>query len=144
MDNDELMRHASDNRRVFEQVLEPYVALKIANVAHLLERGARNAWLDASGCVWCVFDDPAFTRLDSGKVACGEDREDGPGLQVFWSMGDVVMPPECDAAWAAKRIADEAMRQLPKLGFHRRKQAREVDGERHEGILFAKSIFRLR
>lgn len=139
IDRDDLRRCASCNREVFERVLAPYVALKIENVARSLTRGSRNAWLDASGCVWCVFDDPGFVRLDCGAVA----QEGDMGLQVFWSMGDVVMPQECDAAWVAKRIADEAMLQLRALGYHRRRQRREVEGERHEGVLFAKTITRL-
>lgn len=143
VDIDELRRCAEQNRKVFDRVLAPYVALKIAGVAKALERGERNVWLDASGCVWCLFDDPAFVRLDSEASSCAKGQDDAFDLQVFWSMGDVVMPPECDAGWVAKRIADEAMRQLPKLGFHRCRQPREIDAERHEGVLFARSILNL-
>lgn len=143
MDIDELRAQACLNREVLERVLAPYVALKIENVARSLDRGERNAWLDASGCVWCLFDDPAFLRCGSEATALKETLGEGFDLQVFWSMGDVVMPQECDIAWVADRIADESMLQLHKLGYHRGRQSREVEGERHEGILFAKTLARL-
>lgn len=140
----ELRRYAAYNREAFDRVLAPYVATKIANVARSLERGAQNAWLDASGCVWCLFDDPAFKRSGNEASALKETQGAGFDLQVFWSMGDVVMPHECDTKWVAKQIVNEAMRQLPKLGFCCRQQSRKVDGECHEGVLFARSVFRRR
>ena len=144
MDIDELKQHAAYNREVFDRVLAPYVAAKITNVAHALDHGAHNVWLDASGCVWCLFDGPDFMRSGDEAQALTETQDDSLDLQVFWSLGNVVMPGACDAQWVAKRIAQEALRQLPKLGFHRRMQSREIEGERHEGVLFAKTIFRLR
>lgn len=138
MDIDELRRYAARNREVFDQVLAPYVALKIAGVARSLERGESSAWLDASGCVWCLFDDPAFMRSGSEATTLKNALGDDFDLQIFWSMGDVVMPRKCDAAWVAKRILVEAMLQLPRLGYHRVRQRRMVDGELHDGVLFSR------
>lgn len=141
---DKLMRDAQRNREAFDEVLPAYVSLKLTGVARALDRGARSAWLDASGCVWCVFDDPAFIRSGNGTDAHVETGEGEHGLQAFWSMGDVMMPGECDVAWVAERIAREAMLQLRRLGYHRRLQFREVEGERHRGVLFSRTFFGLR
>ncbi|MDO4807791.1 MAG: hypothetical protein Q4A07_11145 [Coriobacteriales bacterium] len=144
MDICELRRHAAHNREVFDRVLAPYVALKVANVVRSLDHDARNVWFDASGCAWCLFDDPAFIRAGNEATALKEAQGGSFDLQVFWSMGDVVMPHECDAAWVAKRIAEEAKAQLAKQGLHCRRQDRHVEGEHHKGVLVAKTIFGLR
>lgn len=143
MDIVELRQQADRNLETFNKVLNPYVSLKIESAAHQLKRGARNAWLDASGCVWCLFDDPAFLRSGNEASTLKEELGDELGLQVYWSMGDVVMPPECSPSWVAQRILEEAMKQLSELRYHRKTLAREVDGERHEGVIFAKTLFRL-
>ncbi len=144
MDDEELKVQARINREVFERVLAPYVALKIENAMRAIERGSRNAWLDASGCVWCIFDDQAFMRSGNEARERKESHDDSFELQVYWSMGDIVMPHECTEEWVAQRIVEEAKLQLRALGFHRRRQIREVDGERHIGVLFSKKTSYLR
>ena len=75
-------------------------------------------WFDATDCIWCVFDDSAFERCEEGVARARGSSVVAAGtsascdLQVYWGLGDVVMPPACDATWVAERIAQEAARQL--------------------------------
>ena len=130
------------NRAAFEATLAEYVAQKLAYPLKRLAQGERELWFDATDCIWCVFDDPAFERHDDVaaqlREAAGNDAAasgaGAPSLQVFWSMGDVVMPPQCDATWVARQIAGEAARQLTVQGYRCSLQEREVDGETHVGV----------
>lgn len=117
------------NRLTFEKALGPYVEAKIAQTLQRSEE-----WLDASGCVWCLFDDEAFMRSGSLAHELRDDPTNGFDLQVFWSMEDVVMPHECDERWVARRIADEAQRQLGERGYHAELEERATEGERHLGV----------
>ncbi|MBR3159094.1 MAG: hypothetical protein IKF14_08315 [Atopobiaceae bacterium] len=131
---------ASHNRRVFDEVLRPYVATKLEQVLSSLPHGTQSGWLDASGCVWCLFDDESFLRSgDAGRRQRAKQGE-GCDLQVYWSMGDVVMPSACDARWVAERIAEEAVRQLSDGGYRCTLEEREVEGETHLGVRFRKRL----
>lgn len=129
---------ALHNRSVFDEVLAPYVTAKLEQVASRHSRGMRAGWFDASGCAWCLFDDERFARVgDAGRRLRDQQGENYP-FQVYWSMGDVLMPRMCDARWVAERIATESMRQLSARGFRCVEEEREVDGETHLGVRFRK------
>ena len=131
---------ASRNREVFEDVLEAYVSTKLGQVLSRLEPRARSGWFDASGCVWCLFDDERFERVgDAGRRLCDE-RGEGYPLQVYWSMGDVVMPQPCDERWVAERIAAEARRQLNERGYRCVPEERLAEGSMHLGVRFRKRL----
>lgn len=131
---------ALHNRSVFDEVLAPYVATKLEQVISNHPHAMRTRWFDASGCVWCLFDDEHFARAgDAGRRLRDEQGEDC-AFQVYWSMGDVVMPSVCDMRWVAERIATESMRQLSERGFRCVDEEREVDGETHLGVRFRKGI----
>lgn len=117
------------NRLTFEKALGPYVETKIAQT---LQRG--EGWLDASGCVWCLFDDETFERSGGLAHELRDDPASDFDLQVFWSIEDVVMPHECDERWVARRIADEAQRQLEERGYRAELEERATEGERHLGV----------
>lgn len=135
---------ANRNREVFNEVLGPYVATKLEQVMARLQRGKTRGWLDASGCVWCLFDDEGFVRSgDAGRRLCAEKGDDC-GLQVYWSMGDVVMPGACDDRWVAERIVEEAMRQLSSRGYRCAVEEREVEGHTHLGVRFRKRLLGVR
>lgn len=121
------------NRLTFEKALGPYVTAKIEQT---LGRG--EGWLDASGCVWCLFDNGAFERSGSLARELRDDPTSGFDLQVFWSMEDVVMPRECDERWVARRIADEAQRQLGERGYRAELEERMAEGGRHLGVRIAR------
>lgn len=132
---DELHEAALRNVRVFEEVLAAYVAGKLDQV---LRRAGRTGWFDASGCVWCLFDDPGFVRSgDAARVARERDGQTF-GLQVYWSMGDVIMPGECDEHWVAERIACEAERQLDSLGYRHVREERMTEEGMHMGVAYRK------
>lgn len=138
----ELRIAAERNRKVFDEVLASYVAAKIDRILSLLPHGARTGWFDASGCVWCLFDDEGFARSgDDGHRMHDELGGECP-LQVYWSMGDVMMPGECNVRWVAERISDEAIRQLRSRGYQCVTEKREVDGEEHLGVRFRKRLLR--
>ena len=133
---------AEHNRATFDTTLEDYVGQKLAYPTKQLEQGERELWFDATDCVWCVFDDPAFERYedawtdlrassDDGSASCDDEASD---LQIYWSLGDVVMPAACDSTWVASRIADEAARQFRSQGYRCKLQERTVDGEPHVGV----------
>lgn len=140
MEYPELERCADVNREAFEETLPSYVAAKLAQVTPALEEDERQTWLDATGCVWCVFDDPRFLRSgDEGRAvraACPQDFD----LCLYWSFGDVVMPGGCDERWVVERIVEEALRQLPALGLAGRREARVVDGASHEGLRITRRL----
>lgn len=117
------------NRLTFEKALGPYVTAKLEQT---LQRGEK--WLDASGCVWCLFDDEAFMRSGSLAHELRDDPASGFDLQVFWSMEDVVMPHECDERWVARRIVEEVQRQLEEQGYRVEPEERAAEGERHLGV----------
>ena len=117
------------NRLTFENALGPYVQAKVAQT---LRRGEK--WLDAAGCGWGLFDDGAFMRSGSLAHELRDDPAGGFDLQVFWSMGDVVMPHECDERWVARRIAEEAQRQLEEQGYRAEPEEREAEGGQHLGV----------
>lgn len=133
---------AEHNRATFDATLEGYMGQKLAYPAKRLEQGERELWFDATDCVWCVFDDPAFERYEDVRSDLRTVSDDGstsgseevPDLQIYWSLGDVVMPAACDAAWVARRIADEAVRQFRSQGYRCKLQERMVDGEPHVGV----------
>lgn len=131
---------AEQNLRVFDMVLESYVTMKLEQTMARLPHGARAGWLDASGCVWCVFDDERFLRSgDAGRRLRDEQGEDC-GLQVYWSMEDVVMPGMCDARWVAERIAEEATRQLRGRGYRCATEERQAEGKTHLGVRYRKTL----
>ena len=47
-----------------------------------------------------------------GAVWLPQERARPATSRFYWGLGDVVMPPACDATWVAERIAQEAARQL--------------------------------
>lgn len=143
MDNPDLGSCASHNRQVFDEVLGSYVATKLEQVVSRHPRGTAWGWFDASGCVWCLFDGEDFWRSgDAGRRACAE-QGDSCALQVYWSMGDVVMPGACDPRWVAERIVQESLRQLSGRGYRCMAEEREVEGETHLGVRFRKRIWRM-
>lgn len=131
---DELRAMAARNRDAFESVLSPYVQCKLDQLQDQRRRGVREDWFDASGCVWCLFDDPAFERCEDRVTKLRSQDPDEFRLQVFWSLGDVVMPEDCDEAWVASRIAREALGQLGGQGYDARAEERLVEGETHQGV----------
>lgn len=140
----ELAQVAQRNRKAFDETLEAYVGQKLSHPVKRLTQGERELWFDATECIWCVFDDPAFVRCEEGSAgtraerdaaAAGQDAGDSRGLQVYWSLGDVVMPPDCNPAWVAQRIAEEAVRQFERRGFRCSPGERLVDGEPHVGAI---------
>ena len=132
---------ADRNRRVFENVLAPCVTTKLEQLLPRLPQGSRgSSWFDASGCVWCLFDDEGFERCGDAGRRLREGCGDTCGVQVYWSMGDVVMPGECDERWVAKRIAAEARRQLASRGYRCETEVRETEGEEHLGVRFRRRL----
>ena len=117
MGEHELRACAERNREVFDDFLAPYVATKLGRVLSQLPHGARSGWFDASGCVWCLFDDEGFERSGDGGRRLRDERGGECPLQVYWSMGDVMMPASCDERWVGRRIAAEAERQLSARGY---------------------------
>lgn len=131
---------ADRNRKVFDEALGPYVAMKLDQVVRKDSREARAGWFDASGCVWCLFDGEDFTRSgDAGRRLRAEQGDACP-FQVFWSMGDVVMPGTCDARWVAERIVEESVHQLSERGYRCTTEEREVEGEMHLGVRYRKRL----
>lgn len=136
----ELRACAERNRTVFDEVLASYVATKLGRVLSQLPHGSRSGWFDASGCVWCIFDDEGFERsADEGRRLRKERGGECP-LQVYWSMGDVMMPEACDERWVAERIAAEAVRQLAARGYRCTIAEREEDDQTHLGVRFRKRL----
>lgn len=135
---------AQHNRAAFDATLEGYVGQKLAYSLKRLERGESEVWFDTTDCVWCVFDDPAFERhegvrerlraMDDGATRASREKAAGD-LQVYWSLGDVVMPAECDTLWVARRIADEARRQLEARGYRCESVERMVEDEMRVGVV---------
>lgn len=140
MEEADLSLCAEHNRRVFDDALASYVAMKLDQVLARLPTGQRSGWFDASGCVWCLFDDEGFTRAGDAGRRLREERGDACPLQVYWSMGDVVMPRICDERWVAERIAMEAERQLSTCGYRCMIENREEEGEVHLGVRFRKRL----
>lgn len=136
MDEPRLAIIASKNQSTFNEVLSAYVAIKLERVLQLLPHGSRTGWFDASGCVWCLFDDKKFVRSGDAGQRLREEQGEACALQVYWSMGDVVMPSACDERWVAERIAQEAMLQLRERGYRCRLEEREVEGGSHVGVRF--------
>lgn len=136
---------ALGNRATFDAVLEAYVRQKLAYYLKRLGQGEREVWFDATDCVWCVFDDPAFERHGDvreqlralGEAAGGPsaDANATDGLQIYWSLGDIVMPVECDTVWVAHRIAEEVVRQLEGQGYRCLLVERAVEDETRVGVL---------
>ena len=133
----ELQEHAAQNRRVFDQVLAGYVRMKLAQV---MPRMGKQGWFDASGCVWCLFDDERFVRSGSAARELREQGQQGFDLQVYWSIEDVVMPSGCDERWVAVQIVHEAVRQLGEQGYRSAVEERTVEGERHLGVRFHRGL----
>ena len=136
----DLIACASRNREVFEDVLAAYVSTKLEQVLSRLAPGARSGWFDASGCVWCLFDDERFERVGDAGRRLRDEQGDSCPLQVYWSMGDVVMPQPCDERWVAERIAVEARRQLSKRGYKCVPEERLAEGSMHLGVCFRKRL----
>ena len=131
---------ADHNRAVFDEILAPYVATKLERVLSQLPRGSRSGWFDASGCVWCLFDDEGFARSGDAGRQLRDERDGGCDLQVYWSMGDVMMPGACDERWVAERIAEEATRQLSSRGYRCTREEREAEGATHLGVRFRRRL----
>lgn len=127
--------HAAQlNRQTFDATLEGYVSQKLAYSLKRLQQGERELWFDATDCVWCVFDDPAFVRREDTGLTGTDVPTD---LQVYWSLGHVVMPSACDVPWVGEHIAQEAQRQLEELGYRCRIEHRtidEIDDQPHVGV----------
>ena len=137
----ELHASAGANRATFDLVLGLYVRGKLQQVMSRLSHGGRRGWFDASGCVWCLFDDERFCRSGEEGRQLREERGDACDLQVYWSMGDVLMPRECDERWVAERIAAEACRQLGEQGYACATEWRDTAEGRHLGVAFARRPF---
>ena len=131
---------ADQNRRIFDDVLAPYVTTKLEQVLARLPRGQHAGWLDASGCVWCLFDDESFMRSGDSGRRLREEQGDSCPLQVYWSMEDVVMPGTCDERWVAERIAAETQRQLSSRGYRCTIEERTEEGGPHLGVRFRKKL----
>ena len=142
MGEPELGLCAKHNQRVFERVLASYVATKLEQVLSQVPRGARAGWLDASGCVWCLFDDEGFVRSGDSGRRLRDELGESCDLQVYWSMGDVVMPGTCDERWVARRIAAEVEQQLASRGYHCAIEEREEEGGTHLGVRFRRKLLR--
>ena len=140
MEEPDLCVCADQNRKVFDEVLASYVATKLGQVLPRVPRGKRTGWFDASGCVWCVFDDEGFARSGDAGRRLRDERGKDCDLQIYWSMGDVVMPGDCDERWVAERIAAEATRQLSSQGYRCTEEEHMVDGEAHLGVRFRKAL----
>ena len=140
MDEHDLYLSAERNRDVFEDVLASYVATKLERVLSQLPRKVRSGWFDASGCVWCLFDAEEFVRSGDAGRRLRNEQDGECSLQVFWSMGDVLMPRDCDERWVAGRIVTEATKQLSAKGYRCAADEREVDGEEHLGVRFRKRL----
>ena len=138
---DELRSSASENRATFDLALGQYVRSKLRQVMSRLPHGGRQGWFDASGCGWCLFDDERFDRSGEEGRRLREECGDACDLQVYWSMGDVVMPRECDERWVAERIATEASRQLEGQGYACTTEWRDTAEGRHLGVAFARRPF---
>ena len=140
MEEPDLCVCADQNRKVFDEVLASYVATKLGQVLPRVPRGKRTGWFDASGCVWCVFDDEGFARSGDAGRRLRDERGKDYDLQVYWSMGDVLMPDVCDERWVAARIAAEAERQLCDRGYKCELEEREEEGTTHLGVRFRKKL----
>lgn len=133
---------ACHNRDVFDEVLSSYVVVKLEQVVFAHPHDARSGWFDASGCVWCIFDNEGFLRSGDAGRRLLDDEGEGCAFQVYWSMGDVVMPGACSTRWVAERIVDEATRQLSCRGYRCVPEEREVEGEVHLGVRYRKVLLR--
>lgn len=131
---------ADQNQRVFDSVLASYVATKLKQVLAQLPRSSRSGWFDASGCVWCLFDDEGFVRSGDEGRRLRDERGEACPVQVYWSMEDVVMPRACDERWVAERIAAEAVRQLCAQGYRCATEEREAEGATHLGVRFRRRL----
>ena len=149
MDNEadaELVQVARDNQAAFDATLESYVGQKLAYALRRLTQGEREVWFDATDCIWCVFDDPAFERCEEGVARAKGSSVVAAGtsascdLQVYWSLGDVVMPPACDATWVAQRIAQEAARQLRAKGYRCSVEERPGEDGPHRGVVVRRPV----
>lgn len=131
---------ACHNRDVFDEVLGLYVAIKLEQVVYTHSHDARSGWFDASGCVWCIFDNEGFLRSgDAGRRLLSKEGE-SCAFQVYWSVGDVVMPGACSTRWVAERIIDEAMHQLSSRGYRCVPEKRKVEDEVHLGVRYNKGL----
>lgn len=128
------------NRATFERVVGPYVSLKLADKIARRGNTTRKSWFDASGCVWCLFDDEGFVRSGCAGRDAKAAEGDAFDLQVFWSLEDVLMPAECDERWVAGRIADDAMRLLTEQGFRCKLEERMTGEGRHLGVRFCRPL----
>ena len=131
---------ADQNQRVFDSVLASYVATKLKQVLAQLPRSSRSGWFDASGCVWCLFDDEGFVRSGDEGRRLRDEAGDASPVQVYWSIEDVVMPRACDERWVAERIAAEAVRQLCAQGYRCATEEREAEGAMHFGVRFRRRL----
>lgn len=136
MSNLDLGSCAEHNRMTFDEVLGPYVATKLGQTIPSRPRGMRVGWFDASGCVWCVFDDERFLRSGDAGRRLRDEQGEACTLQVYWSMEDVVMPGACGTRWVAERIAEEAIHQLSSRGYCCATEERVAEGETHLGVRF--------
>lgn len=133
---------ARQNRATFDDVLAPYVATKLERVLSQLPHGARRGWFDASGCVWCLFDDEGFVRSGDAGRRMRDEQGASCDLQVYWSIEDVMMPGACDERWVAEQIAAEAVRQLSSRGYRCMLEEREAEGATHLGVRFRRKLLR--
>lgn len=140
MKETDLSSCAEQNRKVFDRVLPGYVSTKLEQMLTRLPRGERSGWFDASGCVWCLFDDEGFVRSGDEGRRLRDERGEACPVQVYWSMEDVVMPRACDEWWVAERIAAEAVRQLCAQGYRCATEEREAEGAMHLGVRFRRRL----
>ena len=138
VEREELCAVALRNRQAFDEALRPYVQQKLERTV-LGRTAKREGWFDASGCVWCLFDGEEFERSGSAASEMRERLGDIFGLQIYWSIEDVVMPGECDETWVARRIAAEAAEQLSARGFACKEEWRDTAEGRHLGVAYRKS-----
>ncbi len=133
---DELHEAAERNRFAFERALAKHVRLKLTNTLERHDGSKRAGWFDATGCVWCLFDDEAFARSGTAGREAQAAAGNAFDLQLFWSVEDVLMPVGCDERWVAERIAAEATRQLEAQGFLCKPEEREPDKGLHLGVAY--------
>ena len=139
MERETLNDYALRNREVFDLALPIYVEQKLTQALGEFDKTDGCIWLDATACVWCLFDDERFVR--SGNLASEIKARDASfGLCVFWSFGDVCMPSGCDRDWVAKCIVHEGKRQLRALGLHAMSKTRTVERERHKGLFASRRL----
>ena len=83
---DELQEAAERNRFAVERALAKHVRLKLTDTLERHDGSKRAGWFDATGCVWCLFDDEAFARPGTAGREAQAAAGNAFDLQLFWSV----------------------------------------------------------